>query len=172
MQRAQEALLNLTSALGIDTRGLADDVLEVIALRIVTEDVLPTKPNVERVIDEVKRAEGTNERGLAAAGQAPAETPMSAGPSAHRPYRFNATEASESKYRQRLAQAHRTEDSRTGLYLVPRRPEVLRPGAVHPACQAAYAEDADPCARCKPLLHPAVCGCDTCEEWWSAVDDA
>jgi hypothetical protein len=161
MIRAVEALLNLTSALGIDTRGIADDVLEIIALRIVVEDVLPTKLNVERIITEVRLSEAGGSDGLASAR--PSEPP-------HRKPRYLATEATEAKMRQRLARAHRTEDVRTGLRLVPRRPEVMRPGAVHPACKAAHADGAIPCVRCTPLLHAGTCDCDICDRWWNEAD--
>lgn len=44
-------------------------------------------------------------------------------------------------------------------------------GAVHPACKAAWAEGAQPCERCVPLLHPATCECPVCDDWWARTDD-
>lgn len=157
-----EVLLNICATLGIDVRGFSDDQLDMIAIKITVEDIVPVKSEIERIIADFRRAEGSGQETGVVAPQEPAL------PS--RGYRFNATEATNAKYRERLARAHRTEDARTGLYLVPRRPEVMRAGAVHPACKAAYADDATPCVRCIPLLHPATCECDPCMEWWARMD--
>lgn len=70
----------------------------------------------------------------------------------------------------RRAERHRIEDSRTALYIRPRRPEVLHPFAVHESCLAAFREGADACMRCTPLLHPGSCECAVCDEWWARVD--
>jgi hypothetical protein len=159
--RAQEALLNLTSALGIDVRHLSDDVLEIIALRIVVEDVLPTKPNVERIIAEVRAAEAGGQANVGSSPESTTEEPAPA--SAHRPYRFNATEATDAKYRHRLSLVHNAEDRRTALDIRPRRPDPLGPTAVHPPCKAAYQDGGACCSRCAPLLHDVDCTCPDCD---------
>ena len=69
-----------------------------------------------------------------------------------------------------LAEAHRGEDRRTALYIVPRRSR-LPASVVHQACKAAYADGAHPCSRCLPLLHPAICECEPCNLWWAHLDD-
>lgn len=74
------------------------------------------------------------------------------------------------KDRERRAESHRVEDARTGLYVVPRPPKRIPASAVHPACKAAFSDGATPCRRCTPLLHPAVCECEICDQWWNDVD--
>jgi hypothetical protein len=188
MIRAQEALLNLCSALGIDMRHIPDDVQEIIAFRIAIEDVLPTKPNIERVIEEVQRAEGGGQATGVVAPQEPAPPSahraeggtsgddahprLPAGPpSAHHGYRFNATEATEAKYRARLRLVHRTEDARSGLDIRPRRPDPLPFTVAHPACIAADAEGARPCSRCAPILHDIDCTCPACDYALGVMDE-
>jgi hypothetical protein len=137
MPDVREAMMNLSSALGIDLSGLADDVLETCALRIVAEGILPTKPNIERIVADARAAEG-------------ASSPGQATPSAH-PFRFNATEA-DAIQRRKLAARHQAETSRSGLYLVPRRPQALPVDKPHPACLAAARDGGTPCSRCSWLL--------------------
>jgi hypothetical protein len=188
MIKAQEALLNLCSALGIDVRHIPDDVQEMIALKIVIEDVLPTKENVERIIADVQRAEGGGQATGVVAPQEPAppsaprveggtsgvsaQTRLPAGPpSTPRGYRFNATEATDAKYRARLSLVHRSEDARAGLDIRPRRPDPLPFTIAHPACIAANAEGARPCSRCAPILHDIDCTCPACDYAWEVMDD-
>jgi hypothetical protein len=135
--------LNLCSALGIDVRHLSDDVCDTIALRIVAEGILPTKPAIERVIADVKRAEGGQAKARPHAAEEPA-------PSAH-PYRFNSTEA-DAKQRRKLAAQHLAESKRTGLYIVPRRPDPMPVDKPHPACLVSARDGGTPCSRCSWLL--------------------
>jgi len=194
MAKTSDVVKSMCRELGVDVKGLSADDLDIVGLRIVAEDVPPTKANVERVIaDVVGRGEGVPDaqamgtshggypapsplitveraegRGQATGVVAPQEPALPSAPI--RKPRYLATEATDAKYRERLARAHRTEDARTGLYLVPRRPERMRAGAVHPACKAAYADEGVPCEYCTPLLHPAICACPICEEWWARMD--
>lgn len=160
MTPAHESLLNLCSALGIDLRGLSDDVCDIIALRIHAEDILPTKPAVKQIIDEVRRAEGgTAETPSLLSDSGDAQPPSAP----HRKMRYLATEATDAKYRERMATVHRIEDHRSGLDLRPRRPDPLGPLAVHAPCKAAYQDGGECCSRCAPLLHDPDCTCPSCD---------
>jgi hypothetical protein len=151
MTPAQEALLNLCSALGIDTRGLADDVLEIIALRIVIEDVLSTKPNIERVIADVKRAEAGKVEPTCCT---PIKQPYPSGwwlvhskfckkdPKAK--IRRLGHPAGENKVSKRLATTHATEDARSTLVPVFRMGSCEKCGA--PTTRGLYCKD------CRALL--------------------
>ena len=141
MAEVREDVMNLASALGIDLSGLGDDVLEAIGLRIVAEDILPTKPAIQGIVDEVRRAE---------TGALARPAPVSA-PTRRRP-RYLATETTTRREKDRLATVHRLEDVRTGLNVRPRRPDPIPALKAHPACLAAAADGAEPCSRCAWLL--------------------
>ena len=52
-----------------------------------------------------------------------------------------------------------------------RRGERLGAFTPHPACKAAWTDQqGSVCDRCAPLLHPDVCECQPCVEFWGTVD--
>lgn len=158
----------LAGELRVDISGLSDDQLDAVAQRFLAEDKV-TGDVLRSIVEDVRSADpGSASAPTGGASGSPASARSPGAPS--RKFRFNATEQTEAKYKRRLARAHRTEDNRTGLRLVPRRPVVLNPWAIHPPCKAAAEEGATPCVRCLPLTHPGGCVCDPCVEWWERVD--
>lgn len=151
------ALRNLAGEFGVSLRGLTDDDLQAVALRFLAED----RHNAEALRSIV---EDVRALGHALAGEAGVTQMASASPS--RGLHFNASEATEAKLRQRLARAHLSENARTGLYLVPRRPQRLPVNKPHPACLALARERRVPCRRCRWLL-----GDEPYTEFWLDRDD-
>jgi hypothetical protein len=92
-----ESLSVLAQVAGIPLAGLDDDQLDIVALRLVIEPGdQPVLTRIGRIVGEVRYAE-------VAAGQ-----------------RVERERAA----RRKLIRSHTAEDARTGIYLVPRRPEV------------------------------------------------
>ena len=94
-----ESLTLLAQVARVPLRGLDDEQLDIVALRLVIEcDDQPVLGSIGRIVDEVRQAEGVAERRLEAERQA----------------------------RLKLIESHRAEDARTGIHPVPRRPEFVR----------------------------------------------
>ena len=94
-----ESLTLLAQVAGVPLRGLDDEQLDIVALRLVIEcDDQPVLGCIGRIVDEVRQAEGVAERRL----------------------------DEEREARQRLIDSHTADDARTGVHPVPRRPEFVR----------------------------------------------
>ncbi len=92
-----ESLTVLAEVAGVPLAGLDDDQLDIVALRLVVEsDDEPVLTRMGRIVDEVLRAEEDEYLRLERERQA----------------------------RLKLIGSRTPEDARTGIYLVPRRPEV------------------------------------------------
>lgn len=133
-------LRNLAGELGVSLAGLNDDQMDAVAIRFVVGEEL-TAAALEAIVEDVRRGAG---------GRTAERPPLPSVPKTG--YRFNATEATESKYLQRLRLAHRSEDARTALQVAPRRPDRLPATKPHPACLAAARDGSTPCSRCMWLL--------------------
>lgn len=162
------ALRQLARELDVSLDGLTIEQLPVVADRFVADGRL--KAEVLRGIVEDVRAEGVDTRRRAVEPQqarpvAVVRSGSDAAPSAHRGYRFNSTEA-DRKDREKRRLQHQAENARTGLYLVPRRPEPFPAGKPHPACLAAARDGGTPCERCSWLLED-----DPYTEAWLDRDD-
>ena len=97
-----ESLTVLAEVAGVPLAGLDDDQLDIVALRLVVEsDDEPVLTRMGRIVDEVLQAEEDEHLRLEFERQA----------------------------RLKLIVSHTPEDARTGIYLVPRRPEVDPPAA-------------------------------------------
>ncbi len=95
-----ESLTVLAEVAGVPLRGLDDDQLDIVALRLVAEPgEEPVLTRMGRIVDEVRHAE------VAAAQRVERERAA----------------------RRRLIESHDAEEARTGLFLVPRRPRLLHP---------------------------------------------
>jgi hypothetical protein len=160
-------LIDLAAEWGVhELEGLTEEQLEVVAVRLMVETQdRPTARYLRKIANEVKRAGG----GQAKASPVVATAQEPAPPS----LRYTATERTTRARKERdadrrlsMAQRHDRESRRTGLYVVPKRPEQLEPLTAHPSCIAADAEGVRVCIRCAPLLHPATCECEACNEWW------
>jgi hypothetical protein len=94
-----ESLTLLAQVAGVPLRGLDDEQLDIVALRLVIEcDDQPVLSCIRRIVDEVRQAKEVAERCL----------------------------ADEREARQRLIESHTAEDARTGVHPVPRRPGFVR----------------------------------------------
>ncbi len=131
--------------------------LPIVADRFIADGRLKTDV-LQAIVDDVREGPAVRLGGLE---EQDSTTPASAvpAPPAHRGYRFNSTEA-DRKQREKLRRQHQTENARTGLYLVPRRPEILPAGKPHPSCLAAVRDG----------LVASVCSRPACQ-WLIGRDD-
>jgi hypothetical protein len=140
----QAPLRNLAGELGVELGELTEDQFNEVAIRFVLRDDLRAEV-LQEIVEDVRgggrRAGPTAEAALARPTPPP---PHQSG------YRFNATEADRIQ-RLKLADRHRAEDGRTGLWLVPRRPDPLPLTKYHPSCIAAVGDGLQPCRRCSGL---------------------
>lgn len=165
----RESLTDLAKAFGVPLDGLTDDELATIADRLMREKQLaPTPVWMGRIVDQVRHERAEEAEYQVRAGTI-GHSPTPAASSAPRRPRFLATERTT---RLRLAAKHDAENKRTGLYIVPRKPEVLSPFEAHAGCKVAYSDGGTPCYRCLPLLHPIDCDCDPCIAWCERTDEA
>lgn len=156
-QDVKVPLRNLAGEFGVSLAGLDDDQLHAVAIRFLVNDDLRAVA-LQRVVDDVRRGEHKQGAwGDVAPPSSGDDTPSA--PPSKKGYRFNATEA-DAKARQKLAAQHLAESRRTGLYIVPRRPEVLPAGKPHPACLAAVRDG----------LVASVCPRPACQ-WLLGKDD-
>jgi hypothetical protein len=97
-----ESLTVLAEVARVPLAGMDDDQLDIVALRLVVEtDDQPVLTSIERIVDELRHAEMAAEQRV----------------------------EREREARLKLIGSHTAEDARTGIHLVPRRPEVDPPAA-------------------------------------------
>jgi hypothetical protein len=95
-----ESLTVLAEVAGVPLGGLDGDQLDIVALRLVTEpDDEHVLTRIGRIVDEVRHAEVATEQRL----------------------------QRERLARRKLIESHDAEEARTGLFLVPRRPDLPHP---------------------------------------------
>jgi hypothetical protein len=97
-----ESLTILAEVAGIPLAGLDDDQLDIVALRLVVEpDDHAVLTRIGRIVNEVRQADDVADERI----------------------------ERERTARVKLIESHAAEDARTGVYLVPRRPEIDPPTA-------------------------------------------
>jgi hypothetical protein len=148
---ARRHLRLIAGELGVNLKGISDDDLNIVAIRFVMDDRL-TADALQAIVDDVRAGSGQAKEAVVgdplAATQEPALPPARSKPG----YRFNSTEA-DRRQRHKLAMQHLSESARTGLYVVPRRPDPLPVDKPHPACLVAARERRGTvCDRCLWLL--------------------
>lgn len=95
-----ESLSVLAEVAGVPLGGLDDDQIDIVALRLVVEcDDQRVLTGIGHIVDEVRLSENTADQRA----------------------------EQERLARQELIESHDAEEARTGLFLVPRRPELLHP---------------------------------------------
>lgn len=95
-----ESLTVLAKVAGVPLGGLDDDQLDIVALRLVVEgDDQGVLTRIGHIVDEVRHAEVAADQRV----------------------------ERERVARRRLIESHDADEARTGLFLVPRRPDLLHP---------------------------------------------
>jgi hypothetical protein len=106
-----ESLTVLAELAGVPLGGFDDDQIDIVALRLVLDPGdEPTFTQIGRIADEVQHAEVAADQRV----------------------------ERERAARLRLIASHTAEDARTGIYLVPRRPEVEPPPAFEWTTRGSY----------------------------------
>jgi hypothetical protein len=94
------SLTVLAEVASVPLRGFDDDQLDIVVLRLVAEpDDEPVLTRIGHIIDQVRHAEGVVDERI----------------------------ERERVARQKLIESHDAEETPAGLFLVPRRPELLHP---------------------------------------------
>jgi len=154
---ARKHLRLLAGELRVDLKGISDDDLNIVAIRFVLDGRVTTDA-LQGIVDDVRGGSGQATEGTVPSDGSPVTDDSSQEPALpparpHRKMHYLSTEATAAKMRHRLRLAHQAEDSRVGLYIVPRRPERLPVDVPHPACLvAAREEQGTVCQRCSWLL--------------------
>jgi hypothetical protein len=162
---ARRHLRLLAGELGVSVRGISDDDLDIMAIRFVLDGRITTDA-LQAIVDDVRAGDGSGQATEVVRASKEPALPLPPAPSPRKMH-YLATEATAAKMRQRLAALHRSEDSRTALYLVPKRP-MLPVDKPHPACLvAAREEHGTVCKRCSWLLRD-----DPYTSFWMDRDDS